>query len=213
MALIVPFENGTKPKLPAGFAGPSHVLPPIVGDKRVALNKKNLTFFHGAHFYLPLSSPAPSGGSLFPGEHWTSTVAVDVDLPLGCEIVNSSARTKDTDKSNVTALPGAAAGRHRVRVTNHVGGWLGWQVGLGLLFSDRSIEGTTHTVSFRAHTAAGLTATQAMVSAEQQVGTAAGWVQASVAMVARPSFRLPATFSVSYSYINARSFVRQPILS
>jgi hypothetical protein len=99
MALIVPYENGTKPALvsvimavncpllleltyvfvqPAGFAGPSHVLPPIVGDKRVALTKKNLTFFHGSHFYLPLSSPAPSGMHLHTGR------VSSVNLELFC---------------------------------------------------------------------------------------------------------------------------------
>ena len=81
LALIVPFANGSKPQLPAGFAGPSHVLPPIAGDKRVALTKRNLTFFHGAHFYIPLSAPAPSGGALFAGESWAATVALDV---AGC---------------------------------------------------------------------------------------------------------------------------------
>ena len=55
LALIVPYENGTQPALPSGFAGPKHLLPPIVGDKRVVLIKKKLTFFHGSHFSLPVS--------------------------------------------------------------------------------------------------------------------------------------------------------------
>jgi hypothetical protein len=33
-------------------------LPPIVGNKRVALFKRNLTFFHGAYFYLRTMAPA-----------------------------------------------------------------------------------------------------------------------------------------------------------
>ena len=104
LALIVPFANGTMPAPPAGFAGPSHMLPPIVGDKRVALTKKHLTFFHGAHFYIPLAAPAPSGGSLFPGESWAETVALDVELPVGCELVGAA-----HELYNVTTLPGATS--------------------------------------------------------------------------------------------------------
>ena len=79
----------------------------------------------------------------------------------------------------------ATAGRHRVRLMSTQQG-LGPQIGVGVVFSDRGIEGTSHTVGFRSHTAAGLDApTLSATQGGADGAGAAGWVQAKVAMVAR----------------------------
>ena len=55
----VPFENGTTIPTPPGFAGPTFNLPHIVGNRRVGLSKRNLTFFHvSAVALLPARKPS-----------------------------------------------------------------------------------------------------------------------------------------------------------
>ena len=151
LALIVPFENGTLPLPPRGFKGVSHVLPPIVGDRRIALTKLHLTWFSGAHFFLPLRSTA--GGSLPSDRPWTPTVALDVDLPVGCELVNGS-------DSRIVPIA-AAAGRDRVRLLPAGAAATGLSVMLSmgvLITDDAALVGTNHTVGFRALTSASLAA-------------------------------------------------------
>ena len=187
LALIVPWSNGSVPQPPSGFAGPKHVLPSIVGDKRIALTKKHLTFFHGAHFFLPLGMPAASGGSLLPSDGpWAPTLALDVELPTGCEIVNGS-------DSRLAPLAGGRSGRHRVRVVSATkGAGLSTMLSIGVLFSDRSLEGTNHTVGFRALTS--VSGTNEAIAAD------AGWLEVSVSMVARPAFKLPSAMSTGLSF-------------
>jgi hypothetical protein len=104
----------------------------------------------------------------------------------------------------------ATAGRHRVRLMSTQQG-LGPQIGVGVVFSDRGIEGTSHTVGFRSHTAAGLNApTLSATQGGADGAGAAGWVQAQVAMVARPAFRLPKMMSTGTIYPSGGDFWSWP---
>ena len=74
MAIVIPYENGTVPAVPPGFAGPRHVTPPIPGDRRLALVRTHLTVFHGATIMLPLTQPGASGAAFGPA-------IIELDLP------------------------------------------------------------------------------------------------------------------------------------
>jgi hypothetical protein len=184
LALVVPWENGTAPALPAGFAGQSHALRPIVGDKRLAFTKERLTFFDGAHFYLPMQMPASYDGP--------PTLAVDVDLPAGCTLVSGAGTHV---QPLAVASVAAAAGRHRVRVTGTKKGdaaaRLGAAAGVGVRFGPQAgLVGAVRNVSFRART---------VPNASSEAGTA-GWLVMAVAIVARPAFRTPVHLSTGLSY-------------
>ena len=183
LALIVPWENGTVPQPPRGFRGASHVLPAIAGDRRVALTKRDLTWFHGAHFYMPLKTVS---GVLPSDLVRAPTVALDVALPTGCELINGS-------DSRLVFLPAAGRSRQIVRLLpTTVGTGLSDMLSLGVLLKDETaLVGTQHIVRFRAWTNESLVASSS---------TAGGWVAANVTFVARPSFQLPVHLSTGLSF-------------
>ena len=156
LALVVPYANGTVPAVPAGFQGQSHVLQPIVGDKRLAYTKTHLTFFEGAHFYLPMQMPASYDGP--------PALAVDVDLPAGCTLVSGAGthvQPLQLGDDGIGPDHTAGTGRHRVRImgTNKgdAAARLGASAGVGVRFTTvpsghSGFIGSTQNVSFRAYT-------------------------------------------------------------
>ena len=171
VAVVVPFENGSTVPIPAGFKGPTFHLPPIVGDKRVGLSKRNLTFFSGGHFYLPTMIPASAAPSQCgPDCVAAPPAAVDIDMPTGLRI-------------NTTVGPGSklptAPGRQRFRFP-----MAGWDGGLGLLM-DESLVGQTKSVGFRA-----LDAAHVNKSSSNDLDS---WFNVSVLFAPRPNYTLPST--------------------
>jgi hypothetical protein len=74
VALIVPHEDGTTDSPPPGFTGPQVMLPPIPGDVRFALRKEAITLFDGGSLFLPLGGAKP--------------ITVEVQLPVGVELLD-----------------------------------------------------------------------------------------------------------------------------
>lgn len=183
VAIVVPFENGTTIPTPPGFAGPTFTLPAIKGDKRVALSKRNMTFFNGAHFYIPTMMPI-TGGLSQCGEGCVATApaAVDLELPHGVTLDNASGVAQ--------ALPPGlkAATHHRVRCLCSVA-HCAMSMPTGLLVAD-SIVGQTLDVGFRALDAAHLKA-----DADDD-----SWFVASVKMAPRPDVKLPKAMSTGLTY-------------
>jgi hypothetical protein len=130
-AVVVPFENGTVPPLPARFAGPSHTTGPIPGDIRLALHRSSLTVFDGGTVYLQNVKGPPGFGINLPGPH-----VVEIDVPIGMWAQDSL--RGDYNVSNATDAPGGgtvSVGYQRLRLTNinsNVWGFLNWDVRLQL---------------------------------------------------------------------------------
>ena len=54
VAIVIPFENGTRPALPPRFSGIVHLCRPLPGDTRLALRTSQITVFSGGSVYLLL---------------------------------------------------------------------------------------------------------------------------------------------------------------
>jgi hypothetical protein len=109
MAIVVPFENGTHPTLPANFAGPVHVTKAIPGDWRLALLVNKITIFNGGTVNIRgVAGPAYPNGYAF------APKVVEVELPIGVTIVppNSTVTPNRGYQSvqNVTNEPTGGSG-------------------------------------------------------------------------------------------------------
>ena len=114
-AVVVPFENGTVPALPAGFDGPLHITPPIPGDFRLAVQVTGITVFDGGFVAIPLEhGPANTNGWM------ESPTFVEVELPDGVTLAPQTTGFQgEYNVSDVTADPGGgpvAQGYRRLRL-------------------------------------------------------------------------------------------------
>jgi hypothetical protein len=68
LAIVTPYENGTRPPLPENFSGPVHITKSIPGDWRMALHVDKMTIFNGGSVYIRMvNGPAyPSGAQWAP---------------------------------------------------------------------------------------------------------------------------------------------------
>jgi hypothetical protein len=178
IAIVVPFENGSSYPLPPGFAGQIFKLPPIVGNRRIALSKRNITLFHGAHWTIPTMIPISNSASQCgQGCVAAAPAAVDLELPRGVTVDNSSGSVKE-----VLPPPKGlrASTHHRVRLH-------GDDVGV---LVDPAVVGKTLEVGFRALDAPHL-----------KLGTdIESWLRVPAFMAPRPAFKLPREMSVGCSY-------------
>lgn len=157
LALVIPWENGSVPALPPGFAGPSHVATPIPGDWRLALRVDRITVFHGGTAEIRcVHGPAyPNGGVFAPD-------VVEIEVPKGLTIVppppcpagpgecGGSRYENATDVSGVAGGGTVPAGYLRLRLeklkTNEWG-YLNDAVLLKVAVADKSIEGKSFPLS------------------------------------------------------------------
>eukprot|EP01051_Picozoa_sp_SAG22_P005001 SAG22_NODE_285_length_12974_cov_2.969087_2_plen_911_part_00 len=119
VAVVVPWENGTVPPLPRGFAGPVHWAEPIPGDVRLALRVNRITVFHGSTVEIRcVHGPShPSGGAFAPE-------TVEIELPIGLALVppkggGGGGGVGWDNATDVSALAGGgtvAAGYRRLRL-------------------------------------------------------------------------------------------------
>ena len=188
VAIIVPFENGTAIPVPKGFRGPTFTLPKIVGNKRVALSKRHLTFFNGAHWYLPTELPISSAPSQCGyGCVAAPPAAVDVELPHGVALDNASGTVHPLPLHAASALHAATHSRVRI-LCNETS--CSTALPLGVLVTP-DVVGQTLQVGFRALDQEHLNDTNTDVDS---------WVHVSVHMAAQPNVKLPKILSTSLTY-------------
>eukprot|EP01045_Picozoa_sp_COSAG04_P002527 COSAG04_NODE_92_length_26689_cov_12.755434_12_plen_577_part_00 len=157
LALVIPWENGSTPALPEGFAGPTHVAKPIPGDWRLALRVDRITVFHGGTAEIRcVHGPAyPNGGAFAPD-------VVEVEVPKGLRIVppppcpagpgecGGSGYENVTDVSGVVGGGAVPAGYQRLRLEKlkkNEWGYLNNAVSLKTAVTDKSIEGRSFPLS------------------------------------------------------------------
>jgi hypothetical protein len=200
VAIIVPFENGTTIPTPPGFQGPTFTLPKIVGNKRVALSKRNLTFFNGAHWYLPTELPISSAPSQCGvGCVAAAPAAVDIELPHGVTLDNASGFVHPLPMPSAASLHprGADADSRttkthsRVRILCNESS-CGTVLPLGVLLAP-DVIGQTLQIGFRALDNEHLNQTGAGIDIDS-------WVHANARMVERPNARTPQFFSTGLTY-------------
>lgn len=103
LAIVVPWENGTLPTLPANFAGPVHTAKPIPGDWRLALRVTKLTIFDGGTTALRcIHGPYPANGGKFAFE------VAELDAPKGLKIIWSGLAGPH-NLTDVSAQPGGGS--------------------------------------------------------------------------------------------------------
>ena len=157
LALVIPWENGSTPALPEGFAGPTHVAKPIPGDWRLALRVNRITVFHGgtAEIRCVHGPPYPNGGAFAPD-------VVEIEVPKGLTIVppppcpagpgecGGSGYENATDVSGVAGGGAVPAGYQRLRLEKlkkNEWGYLNDAVSLKVAVTDKSIEGRSFPLS------------------------------------------------------------------
>lgn len=188
VAIIVPFENGTVIPVPKGFRGPIFHLPKITGNKRVALSKRNLTFFDGAHWYLPTELPISSAPSQCGyGCVAAPPAAVDVELPHGVTLDNTSGTVRPLPMHASAILRAITHSRVRI-LCNETS--CSTALPLGVLVAPE-VVGQTLQVGFRALDQVHLNDTHTEVDS---------WVRVSVCMVERPNAKLPKSLSTGLTY-------------
>jgi hypothetical protein len=104
-AIVVPFENGTRPELPVGFDGPVHTCPPIPGDFRLAVQVTGITVFDGGFVAIPLEhGPANTNGWM------EAPTFIEVELPIGLTLapqgIHPGVSQGFYNISDVSSIPG-----------------------------------------------------------------------------------------------------------
>jgi hypothetical protein len=115
-AVVVPFENGTVPKLPKGFTGPVHTTKPIPGDQRLAIHRSDYQVFDQGTWYLQNVKGPPGFGVAMPGPH-----VVELDVPLGMWARPSIRKAYNISNATAAAQSGGGpvvSGYQRMRLTN-----------------------------------------------------------------------------------------------
>ena len=160
VAIVIPWENGTRPALPKGFTGPVHVGKPIPGDFRAALSVEHVTIFSGGSLHLPLSDAATG--------HITPIIGpafLELDMPRGLTLLNNTQELcfpHDCHINLVHELGSASgagggsvpAGYHRLRVSRPEGqwSWLNQAIKLQFKVTEPSVHGTFPLARVRVYT-------------------------------------------------------------
>ena len=74
VAIVIPFENGTRPALPPRFSGIVHLCRPLPGDTRLALRTSQITVFSGGSVYVLLTGSIIT--SVRSSKDWKPFIAV-----------------------------------------------------------------------------------------------------------------------------------------
>ena len=191
MALVVPWDNGTLPTIAPGFRGQVHTLVPIPNNRRIPLTKASLTFFHGAHFYIPTNMPYISASSTSILTH------VDIAVPRGVVVCNATVVDDGTRVFQRIMVPSRDAASASISV--------------GILFDETSsslVLGKRYHVLFRAsaRTAGGGngSGTSNSIEANPSASSRGGgfWMNVSVLMAHRPNASkvFPKTLSTGLTF-------------
>ena len=151
-AIVIPFENGTRPSLPQGFTGPVHIGSPIPGDFRLALNVEHVTVFSGGSLHLPCADAKT--GSIVP---LINPLYAEFDVPRGLQLLNASDLcfphdchpnpVHEVSHAEIVADGGrpVPAGYWRLRITRAAGqwSWLNQAIKLQVHVADQALQGRT----------------------------------------------------------------------
>lgn len=114
LAVVVPWENGSLPALPAGFLGAIHTTPPIPGDQRLALDSHAITVFDGGSVWIRLAHNAKCGDGCV-GPSASVPTVIELEVPRGMQILPfifgsaEGAMSGFANVTDVTSVPGGGA--------------------------------------------------------------------------------------------------------
>jgi len=136
MAIVVPWENGTRAALPANFSGPVHVTKPIPGDWRMALRVSKMTVFNGGAAYIRMIKGVAGGAVISEGPHWRPPQVIELEWPIGLHVVRfGSVQTglNSTDVSHEHGGGQVSPGYRRIRLNKPASAdWMYLNVALSL---------------------------------------------------------------------------------
>jgi hypothetical protein len=155
VAIVIPWENGTRPAIPAGV-GPVHIGSPIPGDLRMALSVERVTVFSGGSLHLPLLDAA--NGRLLPQDQLAGFA--ELDIPCGVRLLNNTrelcfphdCHIEVVHKiGTVAKVDGGAipTGYNRVQITRPASqwSWLNQAIKIQIQVTDPSLYGRTFALS------------------------------------------------------------------